>query len=218
MLKGQIYISNDETDVINSLYDWKIINIGERDEDFIRKTGAISASIFLPPYQAASLFINGDMTGYAQSYFQYLTNKEPSEFIALILRSLMDGNKILLYLTKDESEMKYAELLVQYLFDNFGVMVGSPMMPYSYNIAFNTKICDTLYYFGLMTAEELFTNYSDGAPLNLNLIPLLVQELNPYMGLTAQPTIVDYANYFNNYLQTVKRNNNTFLINPICKG
>ena len=82
MLKGQIYITNDETVVINSIGSSKIINIGEPDDDFIRKTGAISASIFLPPYQAASLFIEGDMTGYAQSYFQYISNKEPSEFIA----------------------------------------------------------------------------------------------------------------------------------------
>ena len=216
MLKGQIYITSDETVVINSLGSSKIINIGEPDDDFIRKTGAVSASIFLPPYQAASLFIEGNMTGYAQSYFQYLSNKEPSEFIALILRSLKDGNNILLYLTPDESEMRYAELFTRYLFENFGIYVGNSTYPFNYNIAYNTKICDILYYFGLMSAEELFTNYSSDL-LNLSLIPLLIQEMNPYLGIK-NPTIVDYTNYFNNYLQAVKRNNNMFLINPIAKG
>ena len=216
MLKGQIYITCDESVVMNSLYNSKVIIIGEIDQEFVRRTGAIPASIFLPPYQAASLFIEGDMTGYTQSYLQYLTNKEPSTYIALILRTLMEGNNILLYLTQDEAEMKYADILLSYLFENFGVCVGTPMHPYSYNPAYNTKVCDIMYYFGLMNAQELFVNYTEPL-LNPNLIPLLIQEMHPYMGQNINPTIEDYAAYFNNYLQAVKRNNNTFLINPISK-
>ena len=128
----------------------------------------------------------------------------------------MEGNNILLYLTKDEAEMKYADILLSYLFENFGVCVGTPMQPYSYNPVYNSRVCDIMYYFGLMSAEELFTNYTDPL-LNPNLIPLLIQEMHPYMGIDANPTIADYTAYFNNYLQAVKRNNNTFLVNPISK-
>ena len=113
-------------------------------------------------------------------------------------------------------DIKYADILLSYLFENFGVCVGTPVHPYSYNPAYNTRVCDILYYFGLMNAQELFTNYTEPL-LNLNLIPLLIQEIHPYMGDGANPTFDDYVAYFNNYLQAVKRNNNTFLINPISK-
>ena len=120
-------------------------------------------------------------------------------------------------LSKDEAEMKYADILLSYLFENFGLCVGTPAHPCSYNSAYNTKVCDMLYYFGLMNAQELFVNYTEPL-LNLNLIPLLIQEVKPYMGQNTNPTFEDYVSYFNNYLQAVKRNNNTFLVNPITKG
>lgn len=215
MLKGNIYITNDLNDVRNMIATHQVVIIGQPDQQLIMQTGAQIGSILLPPYKACHYEAEGDAKGFYACYGEYLSTMEPSGFIACIIGSLYKGINILLYLTKDESELLYSKVLMEYLAFYYGIVIGNPQQPYMYynTPEYNAVICNLLYQFELINYQEFFVNYPQLIPIDNNSIMKLIIEINPYLNDTS---FESYCAYFNKYKEDMKMSN-VFLRNPITK-
>ena len=79
----------------------------------------INGVILTPPYEAV---ISDNIMIYRNIYHSYLNNnKEAHEFLLLLLRSSLIGNNITLFLTNDESSLPYMQLLLEYIYNMYGI-------------------------------------------------------------------------------------------------
>ncbi len=212
LLNGDIRITNNIDEVKALMFMHRVIFIGEPDEVLLKMTNGIPASLFIPPYEIIMDEMDGHMELFVKKYTLYLCSRECSEYIALIIRALYDGTNILLYLSKDESEMWYSKVLCDFLKSQYGITVSHLSMPAIFNENYSNIVCDFLYSFDLMSIDEFFMNY----PANVSISPVniakLVSQLNPYV---LERTMESYIAYFNSFKQTIKQNNNKYLTNLI---
>ena len=206
-MAGQLYLTANRNDAINTASFSKILVIGEfsNDPQFNMMVNASSASIFLPPYEAACAECDGNLPAFENLYSAYLNSHDVVEMILVIIRALIMGKNITLYLSPDEASTAYSKVLLNHLFINYGIQTAIPEngVFFSFNPAFSNKILDLLYLYEYINFAELFTLY-DGNHINPMLINKLVIELNPY---TMDRSAQWYQNYFDNYMQQYKSNN-----------
>ena len=148
-------------------------------------------------------------------YIEYLCSKEPDMFICAMLAALLKGINILIYLGPDEANMPFVGVLTQYLWNTYGIGPGTDSSRYTINIGMEHVVLSKLYLYDLINYQELFVLYPPGVKLEEYVIPKLMYELNPYV---ETPSKEAYEEYFNNFKERIKQNNNRILINPITRG
>ncbi|MCK9198844.1 MAG: hypothetical protein M0P49_04505 [Bacilli bacterium] len=212
LLNGDIRITDNADELKSLMFTHRIIFIGEPEFCLVEMTNGIPASLFIPPYEIIMDEMDGNMESFIKKYTAYLFSRECSEYIALIIRALYDGTNILLYLSKDESEMWYSKTLCDFLKNQYGITISYLSMPAIFNENYSNIVCDFLYSFDLMSIDEFFINYPDNISISPVNIAKLVSQLNPYV---LERTMESYIAYFNSFKQTMKQNNNRYLTNLI---
>lgn len=204
ILSGDIRITDNVDELKSLMFTHRVIFIGEPDDNLLKMTNGIPASLFIPPYEIIIDEMDGNIEVFVNKYMGYLFSRECSQYIALIIRALYDGINILLYLSKEESEMMYSKILCDLLKSQYGITVSYLLTPAIFNENYSNVICDFLYSFDLMSTDEFFINY----PANISISPInitkLVAELNPYV---PDRTMESYIIYFNSFKQKIKQNN-----------
>lgn len=209
MLKGTIYITTDESVVNSCINTHKIVILGEQN---VENTSFIPASVLLPNYDALEAEANGDMNAFNILYYNHLQSREANEFIGAIIKALIRGINILFFITKDESEMGYCNFLLNYILQNFGINVGTKTQPFTYNPAYDSTICNTLYYMNTIDCDEYLELYPMNLPIdNEPIINKLIFDINPYV---EKQDLESYTKYFNN-LKNNMHKYNTYLVSPI---
>lgn len=200
-LKGDICITNNIQVLEQCRFTHKIIIIGEPEPHIIENYNAISGSLFIPPYEAVMQEMDGNLENFRMIYYRHLFSVECQEYIALIFKALYSGKNILLYLSKDESELMYSKVLIEFLSTNFGLYISpDPNTPAGFQQQFSTIVCDLLYTHDLFTFEELLMN-RDNQSFNPMILQKLVNELNPYV---LDKTYKEYDKYFINLQNIMK--------------
>lgn len=212
LLVGDIRITDNIDELKSLMFTYRIIFIGEPDQNLLNATNGIPASLFIPPYEIIVDEVDGNIECFVTKYIGYLFNSECSEYIALIIRALYDGTNILLYISKDESEMWYSKVLCDFLKSQYGITVSYLSIPATFNENYSSVVCDFLYSFDLMSTDEFFMNYPADVSISPVNIAKLVSQLNPYV---QERTMESYIAYFNTFKQTIKQNNNRYLTNLI---
>lgn len=215
MLKGTIYVTDDINMAMNLAPTHTIICVsGETHnyQEFINVTNASVASVLLPPYEAVMQELDGNLMAFKDIYYTYLSTNEPHQIIALILRALFNGKNILLYCTKDESKMNYMKFLLMYLYENFGIIVGTQNNPFGFDPRYELIILNVLYLNNLMNADEYLSNYPiiHNSIDDPNILLKLANELKPFI---LNPSLEAYRQYFINYLARLR--NGIKAISPI---
>lgn len=94
------------------------------DIDTINQFGAIPASLYNPPFEAISAKLDGNTQAFDEMYFKYLIeNKDVEEFSIALVRTIMMGNTIILYMNNEECEL-YFNTLATYFRSCFGLDIG----------------------------------------------------------------------------------------------
>lgn len=200
-LIGDICISNQINDLEKCRFTHKIILIGEPDQNLIKHFNAISGSLFMPPYEAVMEEMDGNLEAFEKIYFHHLFSSECQEYIALIFRAIYEGKKILLYLTKDESELTYSKSLLKYFANVFGLLISTSVeVQAGFNQHYSNAVCDLLYLYDLFNYNEYFFNRNE-SPIPTIILQKLVSEMNPYV---VSRTEMEYQNYFANFQRAVK--------------
>jgi hypothetical protein len=220
MLKGSLYITNKSEVVQNAAYqNCRIVALVENLEQLnfnIDSSHVTIGSILLPPFYAVSAENDGNMEAFQNLYYQHLASKEADCFICVVLAALARGFNILFYVPKDESELAFTPALMQYMFNIYGVLVGSENNEFQYNNAFNHIVCTRLYFHDLISYQEYFVAH----PVNFDIDRLVIPKLIYDMGNTISNfgDEESYFQYFNFYKNSIKENDNQFLVPLITKG
>lgn len=221
MFNGNIVITTD-TNVINrALYEDSAKVLYLCDED-ISSNGSIQlgykvvkSSILLPPYEAVCAMIDNDPALFLQLYTNYLGSPDLDIFITMIMKILMDDQNIILYPGRDEAEMAFIPILSQYFMNYFGVAIGNIYERSMFNFAAVPTILNKMYLYELIDYNEFFILYPVAAPIIPDIVPKLIQEMNPYV---SEPSMPVYLKYFTDYLYSVKQNSNNPLRTVIARG
>jgi hypothetical protein len=220
ILSGTIFITSD-LDVVRDLsINHKIVVFGETAPTCIPTEYIIPASILLPPYEALEAEIDGNLEKYGYIYSAHLQTKEASEFIAVLILAVLRGANILLYITLDELELSYCNFFLAYMYNKYGIAIGTHKSPFSYegqvNEMFDWILCNELYRFDLIKTDEYFTLFPACATIipEYNVIKL-ANEINPYTNIPINHEL--YHQYFIDYINRVKQAG-VVLINPISNS
>lgn len=187
-MNGTIYLSTDWSFCINKATSHIIVCAStdvNNNPGFIQATGAIVASVLVPPYEACMAKMNGDEVTFENLYASYLSVGEPCQIIGLLLKSMYLGKNIILYCSKDEFEVGYIQVFMKYVWANFGVCIGTEQNPFMFNPdPFNDMIIsEFLFNIGIDDSLELFAFWKPVPHYILNDITVikLSQELSLYL-------------------------------------
>lgn len=219
MIKGVIYVTNDMNMALSLAPNHVVICVSDeaqRNVDFMTAVDGNVASILLPPPQASMLEMDGHIQEFKNMYFEHLSQKEPFDYICIILRALLNGNNILLYLTKDESEMYYMSALMEYMYTTFGVVIGSESNQFNIDYRYYNVILDTLYMNDFMDCNEYLLQYPIELQIqNPMIVNKLIIDVNPFVA--GDTSLENYTRYFNDYKNIIKQGTQRVPIGGIKK-
>lgn len=203
MFKGTMQVTTDLNVVQNMMGTHRIVVIGEHNPQLIQATNGIVASLLLPPYPAMMLYADGNMNSFNTTYMSYLSGPECTSFFSVLVKSLINGTNILLYLTPDEYNMYYNSLSM-YILNAYGISIGNGQIQFGFNVNYLPQIYSLLYVNELITIQELFMVYPSGMQFNDAVVMKLINEMRPVLQDTS---FESYRNYFYNYKESVKQTN-----------
>lgn len=203
MFKGTMSITTDLNTVQNMLGSHRIVIIGEPDPQLVQMTNAVVGSVLLPPYQAMMALMDNDYNNFNMIYYNHLSTQECLSFVSVLVKSMIQGTSLLLYMKPDEYNMYYNAFEL-YLLNTFGIQIGSTSKPFMYNNNYDPVIYSLLYMNDLITIQELFLIYPAGVQFNDNVVMKLINEMRPVIQDTS---FESYRNYFYNYKESIKQTN-----------
>jgi len=214
MLPGSLYITNNLEIVNNAIYNnCNILGLTESQDAIVNLPNMSLVSILLPPPMAMSAELDGNMQAFTSMYYQHLATKEADACIVMIIAALAKGMNLILYVPKDESQLSFSGVLVQYLFEVYGITTGSDNNTFDYNPMYNAILCTRLYLHEYITYQDFLVLYPVNIPIMPESLPHLINDLGPMAPCLHSE--VEFLNFFNMYKNDIKQSGNNFLQIPI---
>ncbi|MBP5598334.1 MAG: hypothetical protein J6Y02_23405 [Pseudobutyrivibrio sp.] len=201
---GTIYLTSDLAVVERTLQtrSAKVVVIDE-ENPFPQAMDMITmASILLPPYEALSAMVDGEIEIFRQIYFDYLNMPDPAGFMAILIMCIYRGINLLFYIPNDEADF-IAPLIGK--FSSFGVMIGDQARPFFMDPAAEPFRLSMVTYYGVMSAEEYLQRLPIECPVDPNILPMLIKFYNPHL---PDYSIESYLAYFKDLCNKMHRNGN----------
>lgn len=170
MIKGSIYAVTDIGLAMQAMHGSKVLYIGELNPNIPQ--GLIECSVLLPPYEAVSAEIDGEMNAFEAIYGSYLTFSEACfGMFTTILVALNRGVNITMYV-ENGSELSHFNYLLRYFENTFGIIIGTAQRKFSYDRRFNWQTAAILYSYmdGFIDEGEFIINQTD-----INILMMLDQ-------------------------------------------
>lgn len=212
---GSIYLVMDvETaSVSKQMPKTRIVSLTEEPEYMKFIPDSIVGSVLLPPYESMIYLTEGDYNNFREVYSRYLMGSpEVDLYLSVIIRAvLVEGINIIIFIPKEEGELGFFQVLADYLFNCFGIVVGSNMNQFMYNPVYDGSNCERMYINGFMNMEELMINFPPAMQFSPLTIQKLVEEMGNQIPLPAGSDIMQYGSWLFNYKERIKQNNNVFL-------
>lgn len=219
-VKGTIFVVTDVMVASTAMQmpQTRIVTLSEDQEHFVALPGAVPGTVFLPPYESMMFLAEGDAVNFRDVYFKYLMNSiEANLFLSIICKSvLIEGNNIVLFVPRDEAQLGFLQVLLEYLINFYGIMLGTDQSPFMYNFSYDGSNCERMYINGFMTVEELMINFPPVTPFSIPVVEKLVIDMGLLLPLI-NPTIEEAAQWLFDYKERIKQNNNVFLQRGIIK-
>lgn len=194
---------------------FKIVDISEAETN----PKFLKASLLLPPYEAISELINGNVNDFRGYYFQYLASKECDYFLCAIYTAMINGSNIALFVNnQDEIGKQILESLVCYLYNSFGIIPEIPVHPETPQVnpfQFNDKLIpnnlDRIYAYDMIDANLYLMFYPGNGKIHTTMLPKLIHDLKPWVMKNTADNYVDVLTNLKNQMHESGR----FLSIPI---
>lgn len=198
MMNGSLIVSSDKEFIKQlSFSGFKIVIIGERDEDLIQFCNALMGQCLVPSFDAMRCYIDDNMDEFMKIYTQQLMSYEVEELITVIAFAVSEGSNIILYLSPDEAKLPYMPIILNFINTYYGISIGNSSMPYGFNVNFYGVLLDRFFIHGLIDEYTYLQDY----PVEIliqdpRVITKLVNLFNPYV---MDRSLQGYIKYFNDY-------------------
>lgn len=188
----------------------KVIYIVEEPKSmFVNHPATTTAGILLPPINAVNAELDGFLEQSYAMYSQYLDQTEAAIYVNIILAAALLGSPVGIMFGKDESELQFPKMFINYLYQRYGLVIGimnkiqpyilESYMPLVLAVLLNSDMIDYPTFMMMHPAELPI------CPVAMNK---LIREQNP--ALAKGETYEEYFNRMKNEMHRRGR----FLIDP----
>lgn len=212
MFRGSIEWTSD----INTLItrpEAIVLVLGEYNVQLPPMVDHMPASILLPPCEATMLQLDGYLREFEVNYTQYLNSPELREYISILLAGMMEGVRFIIYIGKDELELPFFGILLNFFASYYGIVIGDTIsIPFSHNYN-NPNAINTLMEFNRISPDIYLMFYPLGIPIPEYLAYRLAIA---YRMISNTPSIVySYSNYFTEMRNKFEYGKPVTFYNPI---
>ena len=185
-----------------ALQGGKVILITEDEDPRLQYIpDKIKATILLPPYDALSDELDGNLLLAQDKYYRHLSfTAEASEFITVILAAACHGIRLGLYFGEQLKDLKFPGMLMNYLEVMKGLHIGYVnSYPFIADEYMPNNLTE-LYSKGYITPEMFLLNM----PIDFDIPPIMLQVLIKAF----RPVFVDgddYNGYFKGLIKRIKQ-------------
>lgn len=208
-LTGLLNVVVDEIK-IKQYHDLGVRVICLTDDTTIRQQmpSVMFGSVFLPPYEAMTMLLDGDRQGFELAYSEYLYHSEEVNImVTIIIAALAKGINISLYVPRKEYELGFFNVFASCLTYMTGIYCGfEDTMAPAYDFNYNNANLERLYMHGFMSYQDFMTGY-DGASMNN---PIVCRALCADIGYFPEQD-QDAINFIVAHKKSIMDNNNAYL-------
>lgn len=178
MLSGTIYITSDIQMAMTLGNDPAYSVVGLVDHrDALQGINGIVCGDLLPSYEAISAELDGNLPASAAIYFNNLNEKMST--LSLIIFSMYKGKNIILFLPEDESmNLNFANVFIQFFLQAFGIVIGTPNVPFGYNSNYDYILLTYFYLYGYLSMDEFIVLSPAGYPVLQGAVDKFCMDLN----------------------------------------
>lgn len=190
----------------------KVIYIAEQPEPkFASHPAIVTAGALLPPVDAIQAELDDRLMEANIMYSQYLQNEEADPYISVIITAAFEGVPIGMMFGRDEMNMKFPAMLIDFLYMSYGLILGVPgkvnpqivedFIPQDLAKLYNQNIID----------YQLFMTKHPNMPIHPAAISKLAYEINP---IVDNRDFEHFSEYFNKAREAMSKYGK-FLVDPM---
>lgn len=181
-LGSLIYTNSKELLAQAECYGYKpiaLIESTQQYQDIPNIRNIQLGSVLLPSYEAVSAFLDNQVLLFDNLYTGQLCTRECDEFISLIFFVLSRRINIMLYINKDEMEMRYPQKLFEHFINCFGYAIGSTLNHVCYNPAFDSVLLYKFYKYDFIDGGTFLKEYPPNTNIPIDIVNKLMVDLRP---------------------------------------
>ena len=168
-------------------------------------SSCIKANSLLPSYEAVSCFLDNNIAGFQQAYFNQLSTEENSLYFITIISALMNNIPIGFIFGNEEIEQRSGLLFLQFFEMRYGVHITMNPMEQSFmHRQFVPNNINLLYANNLLTPQEFLYIYPLEIPIDRTVMEKLYIDMRPPVNPTDIEGII---RYFDNFRRLTKKAN-----------
>lgn len=190
----------------------KVVYIVEEAEPrYASHPAIITAGALLPPCEAISMELDGNYGEAEAIYDYYLQTPEADPFISILVAAAVSCNPVGIMFGKDELNMKFPSMLINYLYRNYGIVLGvqNQVVPYIM-IEAMPFVLAKLYNANIIDYQTFMMKHPP-LPIHPSVISKMAYEQNPAVQVK---DFENYMNYFERIKNEIYNNGGKFLVDP----
>lgn len=178
IFRGVLNATTDSNVAINAaLNGWKVLYLGDPEDErgLINAYGFITAMQLIPDYNILSKEIDGCIDQFDLEYTEMLGGMESCNFFVAILTALFRGINIMMYFPSSVTDFRYPSILIQYIQQQFGIIVGMIDRHCEYNEMYSNPNLLLMYNFNTINHMEFLLYYN--GPMEMDIIDRLIFQI-----------------------------------------
>lgn len=191
----------------------KIIYIVEEPDHRLRMHPAIvTAGILLPPTDAINAELDDRLMEADMIYTNYLLSEEVYQYIMIILAAAVLGTPIGILFGRDELNMQFPKLFIDFLYKQHGLVIGiaNKINPYIEEQYMNVNLA-ILYRNDIIDYKTFMEKHPTNYPiLTYMVLDKMIAEIKPPV-----TTLEDCVMYFERCKNNAQKNGGQLLIDPL---
>lgn len=153
------YICDLEKAMMLVMNDSGPAQIMSLDESLAQSQWVMAATILLPPPVAMIAEADGKADEFYMIYRSYLATKEVSDFMNAMICFLFSGGNLIIYIPKVFQDSAFVPALFQYMYEIYGVQVGTEERPFWYDNRYDPVNFNILYSLNVIDAYTYLSIY-----------------------------------------------------------
>ena len=163
IFRGILSVTTDiNTAISASISGWKVLYLGDpiEEKNVIDQYKFIVSMPLVPDYRILEKFIDGFQDEFDLEYSDQLGTADTMSFFASILAALHQGVNIVFYFPRSVIDLRYPEVLLQYIRQQFGIVGATTENQCMYNDSYDSPNILLLYINNLVNHIDFLLVYN----------------------------------------------------------
>ena len=206
-------INEDEFDEFTFTGGKVIYIVEEPDPRFATHPAIVTAGALLPPTEAITAELDGNMFQSVAIYEEYLQREEANPFVSIIIAAGLKQIPIGIMFGKEEmNNLQFPKMFIDFMYRFYGLVFGIKDKVRPYIIEHMMPIILSKLYMMNIIDYPTFMEKHPPLAIDPNVISKMAYEVHPAVEVKDMP---HYIEYFEGIRDAVYKNGGKFLIDPL---